>query len=210
MYKLAFRFGANVYGRNQHCGQLTKIAVDPNIWQITDLIVEDGLIFKRAIVLPIAQVKDTLGQIINLKISSEQLSEFQAFGETTIEKGVSDWPAPKTVGEIEYAHLPLENIPNLTMTREKTRLGVRDDAMILDSNTTVACLEGKVGYLSHVIVNTQDYLIDDLVFRHGTMFPRYHIISTYYVDSLSEAQTQIAKTRVEVDQLPEYTFWQNS
>jgi hypothetical protein len=32
------------------------------------------------------------------------------------------------------------------------------------------------------------------------------MVSTYYIDSLNEAQAQIAITRSEADQLAEYTF----
>jgi uncharacterized protein YrrD len=209
MYNLALMLGANVYGRHKHCGQLTKIVVQPNNRQVTDIIIEDGLIFKRAIVLPVSQVDETFGQTIILKISGEQLSEFQAYGETTVEKGTSDWPAAKAVGEIEYVSLPTTNIPSLAMTREKTRLGVRSDALILDSNTNITCLEGSIGHLSRVIVDAKDHLISDLVFKQGTLFPRHYMVSTYYIDSLNEAQAQIAITRSEADQLAEYTFLQN-
>jgi hypothetical protein len=95
------------------------------------------------------------------------------------------------------------------MTREKTRLGVRSDALILDSNTNITCLEGSIGHLSRVIVDAKDHLISDLVFKQGTLFPRHYMVSTHYIDSLNEAQAQIAITRSEADQLAEYTFLQN-
>jgi uncharacterized protein YrrD len=206
MHKLALKFGANVYGRNKHCGQLTKVVVEPHIWRLTDLIIEDGLIFKRAIILPVSQVEDTLGQTINLKITNDQFQAFQTYGEATIEKGTSNWPASKAVGEIEYASLSAANIPNLTITREKTRLGIGNNLLVLDHTINVACLDGNIGHLSHIVVDAQDYLISDLVFKQGTLFPKYYIVSTHQVDSLNEVQTQIAITRLEAAHLPEYTF----
>lgn len=216
MCNLAFKLGANVYGRTKrrtkHCGQLIKIVIDPRSWQLTDLIIEEGLLFKRALVLPIAQVqvKETLKEAVILTISSEQLKQFQVFDETIVEKGISDWPATKTVGEIEYASLPTTNIPNLAMSREKTRLGVRNDAVILDNNTNVACLDGNIGHLSHIMTAAKDYLISNLVFKQGTLFPKYYIVSSPYIDSLSEAQVQIGITGAEAEQLPEYTFLHNN
>jgi uncharacterized protein YrrD len=206
MYNLTFQLGANVYGRNKHCGYFTKIVVEPHSWQLTDLIVEEGLLVKRALVLPIAQIKETRGQTILLNVSSEQLKELHTYEETTIEKGISDWPATKTVGEVEYGRLPAANIPNLARSREKTRLGVRNEAVILDGNTTIACLDGNLGLLSHIIVDAKDYLISDLVFKQGTLFPKYYIVSTRYLDSLNESQAQIAIDRFEAEQLPQYTF----
>lgn len=209
MHNLTFKLGANVYGRTKHCGQLTKIVVDPHNWQLTDLIIEEGLLFKRALVLPVSRVKESVGQTITLTIANEQLRQFQVFDESIVEKGTSDWPATKTVGEIEYASLPAANIPNLAMTREKTRLGVGNDAMILDGNTNIACLDGHIGHLSHVIAAAKNYLISDLVFKQGTLFPKYYIVSTHHVDSLSETQAQIGITGAEAEQLPEYTFLHN-
>ena len=77
MRNFTFKLGANVYGRHEHCGQLTKIVIDPHHCQLTDLIVEEGLLFKRALVLPVAQVKEALGQTIILKISNDQLRQSQ-------------------------------------------------------------------------------------------------------------------------------------
>lgn len=206
MHKLALRFGENVYAYGKHCGQLAKIVVTPKIWQITHLIVENGLLFKHATVLPIAAVADTLGQNINLNITDEQLKGLPEFQETLVKKGSGDWGARKAVGEVEYFTLPVTAVPNLLPMAEKARTGVSSESLILGSDTLVECLESQIGRLSHVIVDARDYLISELVFSQGTLFPKNYTISSYFVDYLSEAKIQIALTRAEADQLPEYTF----
>lgn len=208
MHKLALKLGAHVYGRNKHCGHLAKIVIEPTIWQLTDLIVENGLIFKQATVLPIAEVADTLGQTVNLKITHEQLRELPEYQETVVNKGIADWPAVKSVGEVEYLALPVTNVPNLTLTRQKERIGVSKESLILDNQTRVECLDGYVGHLSHLIVDARDNLISDLVFCQGTLFPKHYLISSYYVDHLTEPKIVLAKTLAESDQLPQYTFLQ--
>lgn len=206
MQKLALRFGENVYSNGQHCGQLAKIVIRPKVWQITDLIVENGLLFKRATVLPITAVSDTLGQNINLNVSSEQVKEYPEFQETSLKKGEDDWPANKTVGEVEYFTLPAAAVPVLATAAEKARTGVSRDALILDSDTLVECLESRIGRLSHVIVAAKDYYINSLVFAQGTLFPKNYSISSFYVNYLSETKIQLGLTRAEADQLPQYTF----
>ncbi len=210
MHKLALRFGENVFAYGKHCGQLAKIVVTPKLWQITELIVEDGLLFKQATVLPISAVSDTFGQNINLNIPVDQLKSFPEFQETLLKKGQSDWPAPKAVGEVEYFTLPGTAVPALATPAKKARTGVSPTALILDGETMVECLESQIGRLSHVIVDAKDYLISSLVFAQGTLFPKNYTFSSYYVDYLSEAKIQIALTRAEADQLPEYTFLHHS
>ncbi len=204
------KFGANVYGRNKHCGQLSKIVIEPEIWQLTDLIVENGLIFKRATALPISLIEDTSSQTVNLKIADKQMKEYPEYQETVVEKGTADWSVAKTINEVEYVAHPATVIPNLAMTHEKTRIGVNNDSLVLDNHTLVECLDGRLGHLSHLIVDTQDYLISDLVFAQGTLLPKYYIISTYFVEHISESTIQIAKTREEAEQLPEYAFLHHS
>lgn len=206
MHKLALRFGENVYAYGKHCGQLAKIVVTPKVWQITHLIVENGLFFKHATVLPIAAVSDTLGQNINLNVPAEQVKSFPEFQETLVKRGSPGWAATKSVGEVEYFTLPATAVPALATPTQKERTGVSKEALILDSDTMVECLESQIGRLSHVIVDAKDYLIHDLVFAQGTLFPKNYTISSYYVDYLSESKIQIALTRAEADQLPEYMF----
>ncbi|MBK8905488.1 MAG: hypothetical protein IPM53_30170 [Anaerolineaceae bacterium] len=206
MHKLALRFGENVYAYGKHCGQLAKIVVTPKVWRITDVIVENGLLFKHATVLPISAVSDTLGQNINLNVPVEQMKNYPEFQEMLVKKGRTDWQASKAVGEVEYFTLPAAAVPVLATATEKERTGVSKEALILDSDTVVECLESQIGRLSHVIVDAKDYLVNDLVFAQGTLFPKNYTISSYYVDYLSEAKIQIALTRAEADQLPEYTF----
>lgn len=206
MHKLALRFSENVFSGGQHCGQLAKIVVTPREWKITDLIVENGLLFKRATVLPITSVSDTLGQYINLNIPGDQLKEYPEFQQTSLKKGSGNWPVSKSVGEVEYFTLPTTAVPALATPATKARTGVSRDALILDSDTTVECLESRIGRLSHVIVDAKDYIISSLVFAQGTLFPKNYSISSTCVDYLSESKIQLGLTRAEVDQLPQYAF----
>jgi hypothetical protein len=204
------KFGANVYGRNKHCGQLSKVVIEPEIWQLTDLIVENGLIFKRATALPASLIEDTSGQTINLKITGKQMKEYPEYQEAIVEKGTADWAVANTTNKIEYMAPPTTDIPNLSLTREKTRIGVDIDSLVLDDHTLIECLDGRLGHLSHLIIDAEDYLLSDLVFAQGTLIPKYYIISTYFVEHISESTIQIAKTREEAEQLPEYAFLHHS
>ena len=212
MHKLALRFGENVYASGKHCGQLARLVVTPKLWQITDLIVEDGLLFKQSTVVPITAVSDTLGQNINLKVPVEQVKCYPEFRETLVKKGGAAWSTTQAAGagEVEYFMLPSTAVPTLTIPTEKARTGVSSTALILDSETMVECLESQIGRLSHVIVDAKDCLISSLVFAQGTLFPKNYTISSYYIDYLSETKIQIALTRAEADQLPEYTFLHHS
>lgn len=206
MHKLALRFGENVYSDGQHCGQLAKIVVTSKVWQVTDLIVENGLLFKRSTVLPVTAVSDTLGQNINLNIPGDQLKDYPEFQETLLKKEGGDFPAANQVGEVEYFTLPATAVPALANPAEKARTGVSCDALILDSETLVECLESRIGRLSHVIVDAKDYAISSLVFVQGTLFPKNYTIASAQVDYLSETKIQLGLTRAEADQLPQYTF----
>lgn len=205
MQKFDLRFDANVYALDSHCGQLAKIAVDPESWQITDLIVEDGLIFKRTAVIPMSTVSDTFAPNIHLNIDKEQLKEFPEFQEAVIEKGVPSWRATKTNDEVVYMGLPSANIPNLITVQEKTRIGVNSNAVVLDNNIEVNHLNGRLGHLSHIIVGSEDLLPSELVFSQGMLLPTHRTIPICYVERLSEAGIQLTLTKDEAEDLPEYS-----
>ena len=169
MQKFDFKFEAAVHTLESHCGQLAKVVVDPKSWQLTSLIVEDGLLFKRTAVFPIDDVEDTISLTIHLKILDAQLKNYPEFHETTIEKGAPTWQSAKTAGEAAYFGLPSANIPNMTVVREKARVGVDNDALILDNKTKIKHQDGQLGHLSHVIVDPNDFLITNVVSSHGIL-----------------------------------------
>lgn len=206
MQKLNLMFGATVFTLDKHCGQLLKVAVDPATQKVSDLILEDGWLFKRFPVVPITDVTDTFANNVHLKVNNEQVKTYREYREATIERGAPEWPSAKAVGEVDYMVMPATDVPNLALAREKVRFGVPDEFVILDSDTRVNGLEEHLGSLSHVIVHAEDHLISDLVITRGSLFAKYYIIPIGLVDWLTESEIHTAVTKEELDRLPEYSL----
>lgn len=202
MNEFDFNMGAHVHCQDGQCGKLAKVVLNPDTWQVTDLIVEEGFLLKRARVFPISVVTTTTAEDIYLSISSGDLGNFPEFREVEYEVLASDnktlFQDPYAAGSLDTAKVP--------MVREKIRQGITsDDLLVVQQGTPVFNAAGKVGKLDHVITNEESGQITHLVVRQGTLFSEQLVIPVFMVEHVGEKGILIAPTDNELKELARYT-----
>ena len=79
--EMTYQIGAKVVCEGEECGSLSKLVVDPHTRRVTDLIVSQGILFKRDTVVPVEKVADTSQETVNLATSKDKLDEFVEYQE---------------------------------------------------------------------------------------------------------------------------------
>jgi sporulation protein YlmC with PRC-barrel domain len=211
MSKFDFKFDTEVYGRDKQCGHLTHVVVDPATQQVTNLIVESGRLFKRAASIPVSKVETTTVLATHLTINSDELSDFSEYRETVVEKGASTWqqPLPATEAQAQIPSLSSAGIPEMAIVRESVRTGVADEFLVLGGNVPVDGLEGNIGRLSHLIVDTEDFRISQLVITQGKLLPKQLVIPMHLVEIISESGIHVIATDAEANEFPEFVVDRN-
>ena len=205
MNEFDLNIGTEVFCTDGKCGKLAKFAVDPDSWQVTHLIVEDGFLLKRARVFPFSDVWRATPDEIQLSIDAEGLPNYPEFREEVIEK-----PAPEYTGELSA--VSLESTPygyatagNIPMVREKVRYGVSEELAVIDRGTPINDdLGAQFGKLDHFLVNAANGGIIGLVAQKGLLFPIKQIIPVSMVEHISGASISIAATEEVLKSLPQY------
>lgn len=81
MEELDLIVGARVYCRNGKFGRVAKVVVDPRQWCVTHIIVEEGFLKKRFLVLPISIVEQATTGDVYLGVFDEELAQFPLYYE---------------------------------------------------------------------------------------------------------------------------------
>ncbi|MEI2611025.1 MAG: hypothetical protein V9G20_20530 [Candidatus Promineifilaceae bacterium] len=179
MYEL--NMGATVHCTDGQCGHLTKLVLEPDTYIVTHIVVEEGLLFKRARAFPISVVKRTAVQDIYLSISAEQMSNFPEYHEDIVER-----PDPVRGGETLLDAGPYMTVSSTPIIRQKVRQGIPADSTVIERGTVVQNPQGADGKLDSVVIEPESGQITQLVMHQGIIFTEQKLIPVANVRHIGE------------------------
>lgn len=203
MAKLDFHIGAQVHCTDQHWGKLVKLVVDPQTQQVTDLIVEKGLLLKEDRVLPITTVERVTEQEICLNIRSNEVAAYPEYHQVTIKEPASDGSTYSSATMLGPGLAPISErvVP---MVRRRVHQGIAAGKAVIGPGTEVENPRKTLGHVDHVVVDTQTGQISQLVLRSGTFFPEYVVIPAERIQDVDEQDVFVTASDEELAQLPRY------
>jgi sporulation protein YlmC with PRC-barrel domain len=211
-----YKFEAQVNGRDKQIGRLQKIVVDAKTKTVTHLLVTTGRLFKQTVVLP-ASVVETITdpREIQLSIYSDEVSNYSVYSKTVIsDEPTAASPSASSAYVLSADGLPMTTPlatpePGITTQAEIVVFGVPEGAVLLSGETAVSGAEDRIGQLSHVLVDEAFGRLVQLVVTRGNRLPQNLVIHAEKVEKLEDTLIQVAMTKAEVEQLPEYAVSQN-
>ena len=153
--------GAAVVCQDGEAGRLKYVAIDPATNAITDLVVEQGALLKRNVVVPVQWVRTSDAQQIMLNAKIGDLQLLPEYRDVTFTQPDPTY-RPVSGHRVEDTRIwvsPYVELgggrPQLTA---RVRLGVHEGTVLLRHGVTVHAADGsKVGHVHHL--GTQNVLI---------------------------------------------------
>jgi osmotically-inducible protein OsmY/uncharacterized protein YrrD len=209
MEKLDLDIGAKVYGGEESCGKLRKVVVDPHTKQVTDLVVERGFLRKTDRVLPVSAVERTGDHGIVLDIACDELGNYPEYRQVEFTKPAPGWG--KT-GQYKAEHTVCRPSPYMLIcsepvvprVRHRVHEGIPSTSEVIHAGTPVQTIDGDLGKVDHVLVNSRSGQITHLVVRKG-LIPEYPVIPIDMVQDVTETSVFLRKSGEELESLPRYT-----
>jgi hypothetical protein len=215
-----FQLGAEVLSGDTLCGHLRKIAVEPNNWQVTHLIVEHGILFKHAKAIPVTHTQNTDAKGIYLTIDADELGQFDDYEETVVVRDVSasgsatpasiEPPLPigrETFAAAELPHMTPYTPPTigagLQTVEEKVHLGVSEEDIMLDENTVIGNFDEEFGRLAGIMAEPDSFYLSAVIASQGDLIARPFVIPSSSVKSLGHNRIQVTPNRAEIEELLE-------
>jgi osmotically-inducible protein OsmY len=199
MSEFDLNIGAKVHCQDGEGGRLTKVVLDPQTSQVSDLIVEKGFLFKKDRVIPIAAVRQATAQDIYLSILSQDLEQYPEY--KVIELEEPDHTLRSTSTGTAYG-TSAGRVPTI---RRQIRQGVEAGAVIISRGTAVRNLEGQIGTVDHLLVDPTTDELTQIVVRQGALFPTHLVIPMTMVRDIGSTGIFLAGSDEELVKMTPYT-----
>lgn len=209
MTKFHFNIGAEVHCKDGHYGKLLKVVVDPHTERVTDLIVEKGFLLKTDRVVPVSAVESTTDDEIHLSITGDKLEDYPEYREIEFRKPAAGWIPAKQYRAEEVLHYAsrygvIPPQPVVPMVRKRLHEGISPDLAVLERGTPVRNVEGEIGEVNHVLVDSESGEITHLVVDPG-LFSHSLVLPISMVEEVGEESIYVEAIQEELKELSRYT-----
>lgn len=151
-----YQWGADVYFGDTPCAKLARVVVDPETEVVTEIVIEQGMLMKKAWVVPRGKVQQTDERGIWLTMTEEELAESRPYKRRVIEEVAEGYDQaaigvpPTNASTPDMAAVP-------TVSRVVHDGVASSDMRVLGQDVSVRDLiqEKNVGKLKQVVVDAE-------------------------------------------------------
>ena len=166
----SYQWGTDVYCGDEICGKLSRVVVDPKRGAVTDLVVEQGVLKKKAWVVSQRHVEQATADGIWLDLSQEELAESQPYRRRVVEEVAPGYSGGSVSGSPTSLGVP--DVGAIPMVSHVVHDGVASDEMrVLKQGVMVrdAVEDKTVGKLKQVVVDAESGEIAQLTVQKGLL-----------------------------------------
>ncbi len=202
--------GASVHCRDGEAGRLRYVVIDPDRGAITDLIVQQGRLLKRDVVVPIMWVERSDADAIVLHASCADLELLPTYREVEFERPDPTY-RPASGHRLEDTRVWLGPYAEIggghAWFVDKVRLGIEEeDAVLIRRGMPVRNAHGnRIGRIHHLVGDDQ-HRLSHLVIRRGDLLRHdYRIVAATQIAAIDDDGVQLKLDAAAIEQLPRYT-----
>ncbi|MEB3328643.1 MAG: PRC-barrel domain-containing protein [Candidatus Sericytochromatia bacterium] len=190
---------ATVHTRDGEAGRVWKLVLDPESQVITHLVVHEGVLFGRAVLVPTSRVCRVTDDHVWLSMDHDALAELPDYRPEHFQEVA---PGP----EMPIA-LPLGGLlwPRAfqapPIARPTAPDAPRPDEVTLDAGTAVACKDGPCGHIERLLMDEQTHHLRGFVIRQGLLFQRRVSAPVSWIDHVDAHGVHLKLTRQQVTDL---------
>jgi uncharacterized protein YrrD len=211
---MQFKKGAEVFSaEGEKIGTLDRVVIDPRTREVSNLVVEKGILFRTDKVIPIALVDLDIEDRIVLKNTNQDiLKDFPDF-ETVHYVPLNETDNPyQDVIEASYWYPPVN--PGLAMSNYvgysipefvlKTEKDIPEGTVALEEGAKVISRDGKhVGNVEQVITESQDNRVTHFVISEGFLHKERKLVPTVWVEKVAEDEIHLSVESGLLERRPE-------
>jgi osmotically-inducible protein OsmY len=205
------RIGAQVHCKDGRCGKLLALVTDPETDQVTDLVVEKGLLLKKDRVIPLAKVIKSTDEEVHVALGRDEMSDYPEFDEKQLRVEGPGYDKSEEYGRQARVHdagyygQP-GSVPALPQLRQEIQVeaGVRSKSIVIGRGTEVKTVEGDVGRVDHVLVDPKTGDVTYVVVDPG-LFGKALAIPMDFVRQIGQEGITLDIDEDDLEKMPPYT-----
>ena len=203
-----FRIGAEVFTSDEErAGRLASVVIDPHSKEVTDFVIDRGLIGGEDRVLPVSKVDRADEERIELTIAEADLSDYSRYREESFEQA-----QPALVDELGYEptevftwewRYGIPVAPLKPRLQEHPQVESESKRAAIGRGTRVRNANETIGYVDHVLVDQESEQISHLIVRRG-LLPYRISLPFDMVEEVTDESVYVPATRAELESLQRY------
>ncbi|HEY9721767.1 MAG TPA: PRC-barrel domain-containing protein [Oscillatoriaceae cyanobacterium] len=197
--------GVPVHTRDgQNAGKVWRVAVDPQSRRVTHVIIHQGALLGRNLVVPIEDATRVDASGITLELTLDGLARCPNYQETDFLPPEEGWeypvgyPQSGIVWPLAMAWSGASTYPLMSNAVVKENIPPED--VTIAAGTSVECADGHCGRVERVVLDDQSHEIVGFVIRKGLIFTRDIQAPIDWVDHVDDAGVHLKLSRQEVEQ----------
>jgi uncharacterized protein YrrD len=198
-----FNLGAHLQCKDEACGKLIGLVIEPESRQVTSLIVDQGFLVTQAHVLPFAVVESALEDKVYLSLDLSEFDQYPKYRVIEHERPVTG--LEQSPGEVATSYgLYGTSAPTVPTVKEKIHEGIPSGQLVIERETPVKTVEDKIGKVARVIVDRECQELTHLVIQRGLIFHEQLVLPISMIESIHENGILVSGTDEILQQLPHY------
>jgi uncharacterized protein YrrD len=212
---MRFVKGADVFtAAGDKIGSISRIVIDTKTKDVTDLVVERGVLSKDEKVIPVGLVDLENEDRIVLRETNQSVDDFLDY-ETTHYVPVEQAGAPYENVEATYWYPPANfqmQVPRVGLISEavpdqvaQTETSIPEGRIAISEGAQVVSVDDKhIGNVEQVVMNSESNTVTHFVIGKGFLLKEHKIIPASWVDRVDNDKIHLSVESSLFNRLPDY------
>ncbi len=182
---------------NRVVGKVDRVVMDPAKNQVTHIVIHKGVLLTRDIVVPVETIERAAEHEVQLSITAAELEKMPDLVEEDYVVPPHAAPiGPYVPGTVLW---PLAYVYAPDIMYEERH--VPEETVDITEGTDVECLDGKIGVVDEVIVDSTTKRVTGLVVRRGFVLTRDVTVPVFLIKRADAEVVQLACTREDLEKM---------
>ena len=207
--------GAEVFtAAGEKVGKISRMVIDAKTRDVTDLVVERGILAGDEKVVPIGLVDVENEERITLRETNQSVDEFLDY-ETThyvpVENAGTSYDNVETTFWYPPANFQVQmpraglvsnaipdQVPQTETSIPEGRIAISEGAPVVSADDT------HIGNIEQVITNSESNTVTHFVIGKGFLLKQHKVVPAFWVDNMDGDKVRLSVEAGQFDRLPDY------
>jgi uncharacterized protein YrrD len=208
-----FRIGRPVMAENGRAGTLDRLIFDPVSDQLCGLVVTQGGLLPRDVVVPVDRVLSATEEEVRVRGTVEEIAALEGFTQAQFTEPPEEWlpPGDLSVGTpyflfpaSPYAVGAFAPPAPISVPAEEAEENKPAGSVDLGAATEVVCTDGPGGTVDRVLTDGDSDRVTHLIVRRGSLLTREIAVPAELIATTDEQSVYLTISQQELDELPEF------
>ncbi|MBI2953055.1 MAG: PRC-barrel domain-containing protein [Chloroflexi bacterium] len=179
-----------------HVGKIDRVVMVPRSLEVTHIVIHKGRVLTRDIVVPVEAIDRTTKRHVILGVTVAEIESMPDFSEEEYMAPPQAAPiGPYVPGSVLW---PLAYVYAPVIMHEERH--IPEEAVDITEGTDVRCVDGKIGIVDEVVVDSETGRVTAFIVRKGTLLTKDVTVPVTWIKSADRDAIELACSRQEVEQ----------